>query len=193
MIPVAGHTSGFFLIGETEVTRSLYYGVTSSSATTNNDYPIADVEYDNFYSFISELNYQTNLQFSLPTQSQWQYAAGGGKISQGYTYSGSNNPGDVAWYAGNSNGSTHPVKQLAPNELGIYDMSGNVAEFTSTSYGGSDYSYGSSNYTSNRYCGGCYNLDASSIKITSYEYMSNGGVSYSDVSYVGYRLILKCD
>ena len=182
MIPVAGYTDGFFLIGETEVTRGLYYEVIGSSTSTNLDFPIGNVSYGNFQSFITELNYQTDLSFALPTVSQWQYAAKGGNLSQGYTYSGSNNPGDVAWYEGNAQGSVHAVKQLAPNELGIYDMSGNAWEFTS--------SYGSyNNYTR---CGGCCISDSSDIR---WNYTSYDGTSTdytAKYSYYGYRLILTC-
>lgn len=182
MIPVAGHADGFFLIGETEVTRGLYYEVIGSSTSTNLDFPIGSVSYGNFQSFITELNYQTDLSFALPTVSQWQYAAKGGNLSQGYTYSGSNNPGDVAWYEGNAQGSVHAVKQLAPNELGIYDMSGNAWEFTS--------SYGSyKNYTR---CGGCCISDSSNIRWNYTSYDANTAYDYTANSYYGYRLILTC-
>lgn len=69
------------------------------------------------------------MQFCLPTEAQWEYAARGGKCSKGYKYAGSNDLGSVAWYYGNSNGETHDVKQKQPNELGLYDMSGNVNEW----------------------------------------------------------------
>ena len=181
MIPVAGHTNGFFLIGETEVTCGVYAKVTGSSSTTNSEYPITGQYYNTFKAFITELNYQTNLTFSLPTKEQWQYAAKGGKLSQGYTYSGSNNPGDVAWYGGNSSGSLHPVKQLAPNELGIYDMSGNAWEFTST--------IGYSSTTNPTRCGGDYNSSSPTITLSSYDNTSTDKTYYSNY---GYRLILTC-
>lgn len=71
----------------------------------------------------------------LPTEAEWEYAARGGKYSQGYTYAGSNNVDAVAWYYGNSGNNTHPVGQKQPNELGLYDMSGNVWEWCSDWYG----------------------------------------------------------
>ncbi len=189
MVPVAGLSSGFFLIGETEVTRGLYYEVTGNTTTSNLNYPITSIQYNTFQSFITELNYQTDLTFSLPTESQWKYAAKGGKMSQGYTYSGSNNPGDVAWYEGNAS-SVNAVRQLAPNELGIYDMSGNVAEFTSTNSGGTDLS--GSSYSRNRYYGGYYSCAASDVTVASYGSLSNIDVYYSALPYVGYRLKLTC-
>lgn len=178
MIPVAGYTSGFFLIGETEVTRGVYNKVTGSTSSKS-EYPITSVTYNTFLSFITELNYQTNLTFSLPTKEQWQYAAKGGNLSQKYTYSGSNNPGDVAWFEGNSSGSVHPVKQLAPNELGIYDMSGNVWEFTSSS----GYSYNKVR------CGGYYGSSSPTCTLSDYD---NSSYDYTQHSTYGYRLILTC-
>lgn len=131
MIAVAGHTDGFFLIGETEITNGLYNAVRGSSDSTDPDYPMGNSR-STWNAFIEDLNYQTQLNFSIPSKEQWLYAAKGGHKSQGYIYSGSNNPGDVAWYEGNSGGKYHPIKQLTPNELGIYDMSGNIIELTST-------------------------------------------------------------
>ena len=189
MIPVAGHTSGFFMIGETEVTKGLYNTIVNSS-TSNDLRPIASVSCRTFQSFITKLNYETNLTFSLPTKEQWQYAAKGGKLSQGYTYSGSNNPGDVAWYQGNSSGSVKQVKLLAPNELGIYDMSGNVGEFVSTTNGSYNY-----------ILGGCYKSASSYITSSSstycyYNVWDDAGYSssYSESDAgAGFRLILTCN
>jgi formylglycine-generating enzyme required for sulfatase activity len=83
--------------------------------------------------FIDKLNEmsKTGKTYRLPTEAEWEYAARGGANSKGYGYSGSDNPDDVAWYAENSGGGAHPVGTKAPNELGLYDMTGNVWELLS--------------------------------------------------------------
>lgn len=183
MIPVSGHSSGFFMIGETEVTKALYYKLTNNTSTVDLNYPISNITYNTFLTAVTQLNTLTGLNFTLPTESQWLYAAKGGSLSQGYTYSGSNYPGDVAWYSVNSSGVMQPVKQLAPNELGIYDMSGNVEEYTST-LGTTSW------YASYIRCGGNYSQAASYV---TKDYSVYNSVDYdSDTDYItrGFRLIL---
>ena len=176
MIPVTGFSGGFFLIGETEVTNAMYY---MKSSTSNASYPMRDY-YSVWINYISSITYATNLPFYIPSLAEWQYAFIGGLYSQGYTYSGSNNPGDVAWYAANSGNSFHPVKQLAPNELGIYDMSGNVTEWVS------DYRT-SGSYTYYQYCGGNYTSSETAITVDSITEIKYGEY------YSGLRLALKFD
>lgn len=142
MIPVA-YKEGDFLIGETEVTEGLYNAVMENEESTKSKYPAASISYSEFKTFIVKLNTLTGLAFRIPSADEWKYAFKGGKKSMGYTYSGSNNPDDVAWYSVNSDNKVHEVKQKHPNELGIYDMSGNVEEWVEDSY---SYSYGG-NYT----------------------------------------------
>lgn len=176
MIPVSGYSSGFYLIGETEVTEALYKSV---NGTTNTSlYPQKNISYNTITSWISKLSNLKELNFSLPSSGQWKYAAKGGNKSLGYTYSGSNSPGDIGWYSDNSEGTVHQVKQKAPNELGIYDMSGNVAEYTL--YNGT-YTY---------LYGGDYDKDKSYLDTDAYtNYIST---SYTDNHY-GFRIILKTE
>ena len=87
------------------------------------------VSWNDCQEFIKKLNAKTGKNFRLPTEAEWEYAARGGNNSRGYKYSGSNNIDDVAWNLNNSEYHTHPVKAKQSNELGIYDMSGNVIEW----------------------------------------------------------------
>lgn len=141
MIPVA-YKEGDFLIGETEVTEGLYNAVMENEESTKSKYPAASISYSEFKTFIVKLNTLTGLSFRMPSEEEWKYAFKGGKKSKEYTYSGSNNPDDVAWYSVNSDNKVHEVKLKHPNELGIYDMSGNVDEWVSNNY-----NYYGGNYT----------------------------------------------
>ena len=126
-----------YYIGETEVTQELWTAVMGSNPsyfTGNTQFPVEYVSWNDCQTFISKLNALTGETFRLPTEAQWEYAARGSNKSKGYIYSGSNTIDDVAWYYSNSS-FTNPVKTKAPNELGIYDMSGNVWEWCSDWYG----------------------------------------------------------
>lgn len=135
MIPVE-YANGNFLLAETETTEQLYQAIIGGNSSSQ--YPQKGNAY--WDDFLSKLKAQTELDFRVPSISEWQYAYKGGNKTQGYTYSGSNIISNVAWYSGNSGNATHPVKQLQPNELGFYDMSGNVYEKVTgaswTFYGG---------------------------------------------------------
>ena len=119
-----------YMIGETEVTQELWKAVmgTNPSYFKGTNLPVEEVSWDDCRNFIIKLNELTGKNFRLPTEAEWEYAARGGKKSKGYKYAGSNTLSDVAWYYDNST-KTHPVKQKTPNELGIYDLSGNVREW----------------------------------------------------------------
>lgn len=134
-----------YYIGKYEVTQEEWKTVmgTNPSYYKGNNNPVEEVSWDDCQDFIKKLNQLTGLKFALPTEAQWEYAARGGNKSKGYKYSGSNNIADVAWYVDNSGSETHSVGTKQPNELGIYDMTGNVWECCNDWYG----SYSSSAQT----------------------------------------------
>ena len=140
--PVHSVTLSGYYIGKTEVTQALWKAVMGINPSRfKGDYlPVENVSWDDCQEFIRKLNSMTGQNFRLPTEAEWEFACRGGNNSRGYKYSGSNNLGSVAWYDGNSGNKTHPVGTKAPNELGIYDMSGNVWEWCADWYG--DYSSG---------------------------------------------------
>ena len=120
-----------YYIGKYEVTQALWQAVMGSNPSyfKGDDLPVESVSWGDCQDFISKLNAMTGKRFRLPTEAEWEYAARGGKKSRGYKYSGSKTLGDVAWYDGNSGSKTHAVGTKQPNELGIYDMAGNVWEW----------------------------------------------------------------
>ena len=124
---------GEYWIGRTEVTQALWQAVMEDnpSKTKGKTLPVDKVSWDDVQQFISKLNTLTGEEFRLPSEAEWEFAARGGKLSKHYSYSGSNNPEDVAWF---DCGEPHPVSSKQPNELGIYDMSGNVWEWCNDWY-----------------------------------------------------------
>ncbi|MCI6473930.1 MAG: formylglycine-generating enzyme family protein [Bacteroidales bacterium] len=117
-----------FMIGETEVTQALWKAVMGSNPShfQSANKPVEKVSWNDCQLFIKKLNILTGKRFRLPTEAEWEYAARGGKLSRGYRYPGSEKPKETCWY------STHETKEVAkkcPNEIGIYDMGGNVWEW----------------------------------------------------------------
>jgi formylglycine-generating enzyme required for sulfatase activity len=158
-----------YYIGQTEVTQALWQAVMgrNPSKWKGSNLPVEQVSWNDCQQFITKLNQLTGRTFRLPTEAEWEYAARGGNKSRGYKYAGSNDIGSVAWYNGNSGEKTHPVGQKQANELGIYDMSGNVYEWCQDWYDNEYYSKSPSNNPCNNisasqrvYRGGCWERDA---------------------------------
>lgn len=190
-----------YYMGETEVTQALWKAVTGYSPTPSGsswssiyglgaNYPAYYITYYNVKDFLTKLNQMTGQTFRMPTEAEWEYAARGGQNTRGYQYSGSNTIGDVAWYWDNG-AEAYPVKTKVPNELGLYDMSGNVSEWCNDWYG----SYGSSIVIdptgpisgSNRvYRGGCWSSDDEDCRVAIRNYASE---SYRS-THLGFRLCL---
>lgn len=148
--PVHDVTLSDYYIGKHEVTQGLWKVVMGKTFTEHceeieesttwipgkgDDRPMYFVGYNDALEFVKKLSELTGKKYVLPTEAQWEYAARGGEKSKGYLYSGSDNLDDVAWYYDTSDDLTHVVGTKLPNELGIYDMSGNVMEWCEDWYG----------------------------------------------------------
>ena len=190
--PVHSVTLSGYYIGETEVTQELWEAVMGSNPSyfSGDQKPVEEVSWNDCKEFITKLNNLTGKNFRLPTEAEWEYAARGGNKSKGYKYSGSNTIGNVAWYGDNSSETTHNVKTKSPNELGIYDMSGNVWEWCEDWYG--DYSSGSQTNPTGPwsgsyrvYRGGSWNLSASYCRVSNRNNYSPSNSS----SGLGFRVV----
>lgn len=126
-----------YYIGKYEVTQSLWCALMGNNPSyfKGDNLPVEQVSWDDCQKFINKLNDITGRKFRLPTEAEWEYAARGGKKSRGYQYSGSNKISDVTWYSSNSEHKTQPVGLKLANELGLYDMSGNVNEWCFDRFG----------------------------------------------------------
>jgi formylglycine-generating enzyme required for sulfatase activity len=132
-----------FYISKMEVTQKQWLEIMGNNPSRFDgcdNCPVEQVSWNDVREFIKKLNQKTNGNFRLPTEAEWEYAARGGNKSRGYKYAGSNNIDEVAWYWENSGNKTHPVGTKQANELGLYDMSGNVGEWCSDWYDGYYYS-----------------------------------------------------
>lgn len=172
-----------YYICKYEVTQELWQAVMDSTSNCNigwtednglgEEYPAYGVDWNDCISFIQRLNAITGLKFRLPTESEWEYAARGGRNSKGYMYAGGNVIADVAWYGYNSDDKSHEVMQKKANELGLYDMTGNVFEWCSDWYADEYYSHseamnpqGPSGGSYRVYRGGCMHYSARGCRLS---------------------------
>ena len=135
--PVHKVTVSDFYISKYVVTQEQWKAVMDNNPShfLGEKLPVESVSWDDVQVFINKLNSLTGKKYRLPTEAEWEFAARGGNKSKGYIYSCSTFISDVAWFLYNSDHKTHPVGTRSPNELGIYDMSGNVEEWCSDWYG----------------------------------------------------------
>ncbi len=194
--PVHSVTLSSYYIGKYEVTQALWEAVMGENPSYFEDtnLPVENVSWEDCQKFIKKLNALTGITFRLPTEAEWEYAARGGNKSKGYKYSGSNTIGDVAWYYDNSSSKTHQVGTKQANELGIYDMSGNVWEWCSDWYGSNYYSSSSqTNPTgptsgSNRVLrGGSWIINARSCRVS----YRDGDTPSNRYNFYGFRLLYQ--
>ena len=183
-----------YYIGQTEVTQALWQAVMGNNPSTmiGDNLPVNNVLWEDADAFTKRLSLLTGCSFHLPTEAEWEFAARGGNKSQGYLYAGSNNIQEVAWYGNNSGNTTQPVGTKQPNELGIYDMSGNVIEWCSDWLG--PYSaeaqvnpIGPATGAYHVYCGGCWYLPANVCRCTHRRQTTAG---YGEAA-VGLRVALR--
>lgn len=141
--PTHAVTLNDFYIAKFEVTQQLFESIMGSSLSyfQSPNIPVNNLSWQQANYFIKKLNQITGETYRLPTEAEWEYAARGGQLSRGYIYSGSNNIEDVAWYSKNAKNKAHQVGMKQPNELGLYDMTGNVGEFVSDAYDDNFYRY----------------------------------------------------
>lgn len=167
---------GDFYICTTEVSQDLWKEIMSGNNPSSHKQIGFPVEWISMYdceNFITRLNQKTGKNFRLPTETEWEYAARGGKLSKNYKYAGGNNVNNVAWYGDNSENATHRVNTKEKNELGLYNMSGNVAEWTSTRWTSS---YAENAQTDATYVvrGGSWNRTASMCRVTARTHFAPG-------------------
>ena len=199
--PVRPVTLDAFYISKYELTQDIFEQVMgwNYSYFQCANCPVNNVSWFNMQLFIKRLNGITGKTFSLPTEAQWAYAAKGGNKSKDYKYSGSNNINDVAWFSENANKKSHPVGLKQPNELGLYDMTGNLWEFCLDDMSRKAYSRVESH---NPFIGQKDNLKRKAMKVIrggGYEFsateslvfMRDGATNNVRMPDIGYRLVMN--
>jgi formylglycine-generating enzyme required for sulfatase activity len=184
-----------YYMGETQVTQALWETVMGNNPSyfKGDSLPVENVSWYDCQEFIKKLNSITGKNFSLPTEAQWEFAARGGNKSRGFLYSGSNNLDEVAWYRHNSNRQTHQVATKKANELGLYDMTGNVEEWCEDYYGKNYYSNSSQDNPQGPLSGGHRILRGGSwdcyVRVCRVSYRGDNFPNYCSRLY-GLRLVL---
>ena len=202
--PVHTVTISDFYIGKYPVTQAVWKAVMNGdnpSGFQEDDRPVEQVSWDDVTkNFLPALRRLTGLDYRLPTEAEWEYAARGGKYNaEGYKYAGSDRLKDVGWFSENSGRETKPVGQKQPNQLGLYDMSGNVWEWCEDWYGGAEYyekcgkagivtdPKGPEKGSLRVYRGGSWDLDVRSCRAASRNRDAPGYRHY----FIGFRLALS--
>lgn len=197
--PVHQVTLSSYWIAETEVTQELWQSLmtVNPSYYVNPKFPVERISWEDCKTFISKLNQMTGMTFRLPTEAEWEFAARGGIKSKGYKYAGSNDIDDVAWYIDNRptgyapNNAHQAVATKMANELGLYDMSGNVLEWCLDWFGAYNEEAqvnptGPSTGTNRVLRGGSWRNQATRCRVS---YRGTGASTYSGID-IGLRLAL---
>jgi formylglycine-generating enzyme required for sulfatase activity len=185
---------GDFKIGKYPVTQAQWAAVMGSNPASFAEVtsrPVENVSWNDVQTFIANLNHITGKEYRLPTEAEWEYAARGGDGSINDKYAGGGVIDTVAWYWDNSSNGTQSAGSKAPNELGIYDMSGNVWEWVNDWYGSytasaKDNPKGPANGTNRVVRGGSWNNAARSCRVSGRDSSPPGNRNY----YTGFRLAL---
>ncbi len=188
-----------FYMGKYAVTQAQWHSIMGNNPSYFSGCDSCPVEQVNWYDvqvFLEKLNQKTGKTYRLPTEAEWEYAAKGGAQSKGYRYAGSNNVKKVAWYTKNSDYKTHPVGVKMPNELGIYDMNGNVWEWCNDWYSDSYYSsspsinpQGPSSGSGRVQRGGSWRMAAAVTRVTFRSFIDTEPTNRSFD--LGFRLVLS--